>query len=75
IGLPIPDFKVVFVPEELIEYAPELKREISTGHAFASQYIDGAVALTFIQSRNEAIIPIEQQKLIYVFDKWVLNAD
>ncbi|MDH8431332.1 hypothetical protein QIG28_27360, partial [Klebsiella pneumoniae] len=26
-------------------------------------------------SRNEAIIPIEQQKLIYVFDKWVLNAD
>ncbi|HBW3235567.1 TPA: HipA family kinase [Klebsiella pneumoniae] len=75
IGLPIPDFKVVFVPEELIEYTPELKREISTGHAFASQYIDGAVALTFIQSRNEAIIPIEQQKLIYVFDKWVLNAD
>ncbi|WP_227542068.1 HipA family kinase [Klebsiella pneumoniae] len=44
IGLPIPDFKVVFVPEELIEYTPELKREISTGHAFASQYIDGAVA-------------------------------
>lgn len=75
IGLPLPDFKIVFVPEELVEYSPDLQREISPGHAFASLYIDGAVALTFIQSRNESIIPIEQQKLIYVFDRLVLNAD
>ncbi|WP_419963028.1 HipA family kinase [Pantoea vagans] len=75
IGLPLPDFKIVFVPEELIEYMPDLQREICTGHAFASQYIDGAVALTFTQSRNEAIVPIAQQKLIYLFDKLVLNAD
>ena len=75
IGLPLPEFKVVFVPEELVEYTPDLQREICTGHAFASQYIDGAVALTFTQSRNEAIVPITQQKLIYAFDKLVLNAD
>jgi len=75
IGLPLPEFKVVFVPEELVEYMPDLQREICTGHAFASHYIEGAVALTFTQSRNEAIVPIEQQKLIYLFDKLVLNAD
>lgn len=75
IGLPLPDFKIVFVPEELIEFSPDLQCEISTGYAFASMYIDGAVALTFTQSRNEAIVPIDQQKLIYVFDRIVLNAD
>jgi hypothetical protein len=75
IGLPIPEFKIVFVPEELVEYMPELQSEICTGHAFASQYIEGAVALTFTQSRNETIVPIEQQKLIYAFDKLILNAD
>ncbi|EAA5961766.1 hypothetical protein EU853_23450 [Salmonella enterica subsp. enterica serovar Stanleyville] len=75
IGLTLPDLKIVFVPEELVEYSPELQSNICTGHAFASQYIEGAVALTFSQSRNEAIVPIEQQKLIYVFDRWVINAD
>lgn len=75
VGLPLPEFKVVYVPEDLVEYSPELKNEICSGHAFASKYIDGAVALTFTQSRNETIIPIEQQKLIYAFDRWVLNAD
>ncbi|EBG8339848.1 hypothetical protein D8R97_22165 [Salmonella enterica subsp. enterica] len=75
IGLPLPDFKIVFVPEELIEYSPDLQQQICTGYAFASLFIDGAIALTFTQSRNETIIPVEQQKLIYVFDKWILNAD
>lgn len=75
IGLPLPDFKIVFVPEDLVEYAPELQREICSGYAFASQYIEGAVGLTFTQSRNKAIVPLEQQKLIYVFDRWILNAD
>ncbi|EMO5719499.1 TPA: hypothetical protein I3599_000674 [Enterobacter cloacae] len=75
VGLPLPDFKIVYVPEELVEYSPELQRDICSGHAFASLYIDGAVALTFTQSRNNAIIPLEQQKLIYVFDRWILNAD
>ncbi|HBV9908393.1 TPA: HipA family kinase [Klebsiella aerogenes] len=75
IGLSLPEFKIVFVPEELIEYSPELQHEIFPGLAFASRYIEGAVDLTFTQSRNAAIIPTEQQKLIYAFDKWVLNAD
>lgn len=75
IGLPLPEFKIVFVPEELVEFTPDLQRDISTGHAFASQYIEGAVALTFTQSRNETIIPIEQQKLIYLLDNVILNGD
>lgn len=75
IGLPLPDFKIVFVPEELVEFDPVLQREICSGHAFASQYIEGAVSLTFTQSRNETIVPIPEQKLIYVFDKLILNGD
>ena len=75
IGLPLPDFKIVFVPEELVEFDPDLQREVCSGHAFASLYIAGAVSLTFTQSRNEKIVPIEEQKLIYVFDKLILNAD
>lgn len=75
IGLPLPEFKIVYVPEQLVEYSPDLQREIGTGHAFASRYINSAVALTYTQSRTESIIPVDQQKLIYAFDKLILNAD
>ncbi|MGA0506626.1 HipA family kinase, partial [Escherichia coli] len=46
-----------------------------TGCVFVSLFIDGAIVLTFTQSRKETIIPVQQQKLIYVFDKWILNAE
>ncbi|MCC4105042.1 HipA family kinase [Serratia ureilytica] len=75
IGLPIPDFKIVNIPEEVIEYVPDLEQQISPGPAFASLYIEGAASLTFSQSRDESVIPVDEQKLIYVIDKTVLNAD
>ena len=39
IGLPLPDFKIVFVPEELIEYSPDLQQQICTGYALSLIHI------------------------------------
>jgi len=74
-GLYVPEFKIVYVPEELIEYTPVLQSKIQAGHAFASRYIEGALAITFAQSRNCNIVPEAHQKLIYAFDKLILNGD
>ncbi|WP_255478908.1 HipA family kinase [Pantoea sp. ME81] len=75
LGLPLPDFNVVYIPEELLEFSPELKDEIKSGYAFATLYIENAVSLTFAQSRNERVIPVDEQKRIYLFDRWVMNGD
>ncbi|MER5029661.1 hypothetical protein KDV59_12255 [Pantoea anthophila] len=75
LGLPLPDFTVVHIPDELLEFSPELKSDINPGYAFATLYIENAVSLTFAQSRNEQIVPIDDQKRIFLFDRWIMNGD
>lgn len=75
VGLSIPDFCIVDVPGDLIEYSPELRGEINEGYAFASRFIDGAIELSFTQAHNESVVSTPEQKKIYLFDRWVLNAD
>lgn len=75
IGLPFPEFTIVYVPEELLEFSPDLRKQIEAGYAFASRYIENAVSLSFAQSRNNDIIPLNDQKMIYVFDRWIINVD
>lgn len=75
VGLSIPDFCIVDIPAELIEYSPELYGEISDGYAFASRFIESAAELSFRQAHNQNIVPLRDQKMIYLFDRWILNAD
>ena len=56
IGLPFPEFTIVYVPEELVEFIPDIRKEIKAGYAFATRYVENAVSLSFAQSRNENII-------------------
>lgn len=75
LGLPLPDFNIVYIPEEILEFSPELSKEVTSGYAFATRYIENAVSLSFAQSRNEQVVPIEEQKSIYLFDRWIMNGD
>lgn len=74
-GLPLPDFNIVYVPEDLLEFLPDLSKEVSSGYAFATRYIENAISLTFAQSRNVQVVPIDEQKKIYLFDRWIMNGD
>lgn len=75
LGLSLPDIKIVYVPDELTEFMPEYRNEIHEGYAFASLFIAGAVELSYLQAHNSRIVPVADQKLIYVFDRWVINID
>lgn len=75
VGLPLPAFSTVNVPREITEYNPELRRNLHSGLAFATRYIDNAVSLSFTKSRDVNLIPIMDQKKIYLFDRWIMNGD
>lgn len=72
-GLPIADFSLVNVPEDLILYSgkPEL-RELGSGWAFGSKLVAGAQELTV---GGLDLVDATTQMDVFMFDWWVRNED
>ncbi|MBS9424797.1 HipA family kinase [Photorhabdus caribbeanensis] len=74
IGLSTPDFSVVYVPDDFVDYLPPIYRGgLSPGYAYASRYIADSATITF--SLVHEVIDIQKQKEIYLFDRLVNNSD
>ncbi|UNH39944.1 HipA family kinase [Moellerella wisconsensis] len=74
IGLPIPDFAVVYISDELVEYLPpSLKGKLCAGYAFASLFIPNSTSISFNDAHKE--IDLDKQKMIYLFDRVTNNSD
>lgn len=72
LGLPVPDFELVEIPEELVaELSPE-QREIGTGVAFGS-VLERPVAW-FEYSLIDAV-PEQLRQDLLIFDYWIDNED
>lgn len=73
IGLTCPDFCIVEVGQEIIEFMPDLRGELSPGPAFATRFVENASTINVQQARNA--VNLQEQKKIYFFDRWIKNAD
>ncbi|MBU3893029.1 hypothetical protein KH388_09960 [Serratia rubidaea] len=73
INLSIPDVRIVYVDRELTEFKPEWRSSLCEGYAFATKYIAGASPITFSQAHSN--VDIQDQKKIYLLDKWINNSD
>lgn len=73
IGISLPEFRIVYVDQILVEYIPDWKKDLHEGYAFATKYIPNVAPITFNQAHNN--VEILDQKNIYLFDKWIKNAD
>ncbi|EPG6917911.1 HipA family kinase [Proteus mirabilis] len=74
INLPIPDFAIVYVPSDIVDFLPpDLKGKLSCGYAFASQFIEDSASITFTLAHQ--LIDIQKQKEIYLFDRLINNSD
>lgn len=71
--LAIPDFCVVDVGRELIEFMPSLRGQLDPGPAFATKYIEGCSTLNLQQARTS--VNVQDQKRIFFFDRWINNSD
>lgn len=71
-GLPIPDFKIVDIPSELLEEAPAGWDTLGSGPAFASCWQE---RVSWFEVANVADIDIALQQDILVFDWWIKNPD
>lgn len=56
IGLSCPDFCIVDVGEELIEFMPDLSHELFPGPAFATRFVENASIINIQQARNSLTI-------------------
>lgn len=73
LGLPIPDFRLVEVEEEILQYSSEeYKNSLGAGIWFGSRGISAVEELSWEQRCN---IPISLQANILLFDWWVANGD
>lgn len=69
IGLPIPDFEIVYVDGSLLEFG---HYELSEGEWFGSKYEDNIQDVPY-QKLSE--LDTEGLKLLFLFDYWVKNGD
>ena len=71
-GLPIPDFKLVYVDNSLLEYDDELRHNIGAGIAFASKLVGDLQEVTYsdLLSGDSDLL-----KSIFMFDYWIKNDD
>jgi len=73
IEIPIPDFRIAEVPDQLIRAsAREDIRDLGSGLAFASKLIHGAREINW---REACDVPNDLKALVLLFDWWVLNED
>lgn len=71
-GLPIPECKLLSVPDELVEYSMEYTQGLGAGVAFGSRYVPET------QEVNRDILkhlPVQILRDLWVFDFWVKNED
>lgn len=75
LGITVPDAKVIYIPEALIEIEPNFKKYgILPGNHFGSFYYDLTVAFTGSNVLNQ-VGNKEQIPKIIAFDYWVQNDD
>ena len=73
VGLPTPDIRIAEVPPELITGSSRADAaDLGSGMVFASQMIEDAQEVTLADLNN---VPIHLQRLVLLFDWWVLNED
>lgn len=73
LGLDVPDYAVMHIPDDLIEFSMEpLAGNLVGGLAFASKWIEGASDLTYHQSQ---LLPEHVQQMSLLFDVWIGNGD
>lgn len=72
-GLPCPDFCIVEVGEEIIEFMPDLRGELLSGPAFATRFVENASIINIQQARSA--VCLQEQKKIFFFDRWINNSD
>ncbi|OTA16048.1 hypothetical protein Xbed_03520 [Xenorhabdus beddingii] len=74
IKLPIPDFKIVYISDDFVEYLPPTyKGGINPGYAYASKFIEDSATINFGLAHDA--IDEQEQKLIYFFDRLINNSD
>jgi len=73
LGLPIPPWRVMDVPQGLIDFSlVSGVRDLSGGPAFASLQVENASDLMWANLNS---LPVELKKKILFFDWWILNGD
>ncbi|WP_342609692.1 HipA family kinase [Vibrio tritonius] len=69
LGLPIPDFKIAYIDNSILEFS---SYELSEGDWFASKYEENIQDVPFqLLSELDRI----QLKLLFLFDYWIKNGD
>lgn len=72
VGIPIPEFALVEIPEELCDLRMgDWVRDLVPGAAFASRRVEASDFAWSMTSR----VPADQRALIAAFDWWIRNAD
>ncbi len=76
IGLPCPSIDFVEVSHESTQYvSSEWRQDLPNGIAFASSFVVNAKIAKTVQVKNPAFLSEPEQKLLYMFDRWILNSD
>lgn len=71
--LPIPPWRVMEIPRELIDFSMlENVDDLRGGLAFASMQVPNSADLLISSVNN---IPVELQRMVLIFDWWILNGD
>jgi hypothetical protein len=70
--LPVPNFYIVDIPQELHEVSSEHFKQLGYGPAFASRYVQGSL---WMESQNMIDASAQVAKDILLFDYWIRNLD
>jgi hypothetical protein len=68
-GLPIPDFKIAWVDDLLVEYS---SFDLEAGYCFASSYKPNIQEITYNQIQK---VPKQLLRDLFIFDYWIQNND
>ncbi|AIB45848.1 hypothetical protein H733_1029 [Haemophilus influenzae CGSHiCZ412602] len=76
IGLPCPSIDFVEITPESTQYvSSEWRQDLPKGIAFVSSFVVNAKIAKTVQVKNPAFLSEPEQKLLYMFDRWILNSD
>lgn len=76
IGLPCPSIDFVEITPKSTQYvSSEWRQDLPNGIAFASSFVVNAKIAKTVQVKNPAFLSEPEQKLLYMFDRWILNSD
>ena len=76
IGLPCPEVSFVEVTPESSNYvSAEWRNDLPVSTAFASKFMKNAKIAKTTQAMNINYLDETNQKLLYMFDRWILNSD